>query len=289
MSAASFLTAELKTRIVTAVILAIVVIGTLATGSTALWALLVFVFCLAAGWECLRLIPNLSLGARAFSWALILGGLGFLAFALFDKDFARRDPLISQALTGLLVLASAFWLVVVPLQVRRHRIVIASWWARLTVPLLICSAWLSVVVLQRAGAFLLLAVVMTTVVADVSAYFVGRAFGRVKLAPSISPGKTREGAIGGVLAASLWVALMAWCLGLVVGISGVLLAALAGAFLGVFAVLGDLWESLLKRQAGVKDSSRLLPGHGGVLDRMDAQFAVLPLATLLLTLVKPLW
>ena len=285
----SFLTAELKTRIVTAVILAVIVIGTLATGSTALWALLVLVFCLAAGWECLRLIPNLSPSEKALSWACILAGLGFLAFSVFDKDIAGRDPMISQALTGLLLLASAFWLFVVPLQVRSRSIMIRSWWARLTVPLLICSAWLAAVVLQRSGASLLLAVVMTTVVADISAYFVGRAFGRVKLAPSISPGKTREGAIGGVVAASLWVALMAWYLGLAEGVSGVLLAVAAGAFLGVFAVLGDLWESLLKRQAGAKDSSQLLPGHGGVLDRMDAQFAVLPLATLLLSLVKPLW
>ena len=285
----SLLTAELKTRIVTAVILAVVVIGTLAAGSTALWALLVLVFCLAAAWECLRLIPNLSSGAKAVSWVLIVAGLGFLAFALFDKDFAIRERWISQVLTGLLALASAFWLFVVPLQVRSHSIMIRSWWARLTVPLLICSAWLSAVALQRSATSLLLAVVVTTVVADVSAYFVGRAFGRVKLAPSISPGKTREGAVGGVVAASLWVTAMAWYLGLVVGVSGLLLAALAGAFLGVFAVLGDLWESLLKRQAGVKDSSRLLPGHGGVLDRIDAQLAVLPLATLLLTLVKPLW
>ena len=285
----SFLTAELKTRIVTAVILALVVIATLATGSTALWALLVLVFCLAAAWECLRLIPNLSVGEKAISWACIVGGLSFVAFAVFAQYDASVRPLISHVLTAVLFVASAFWLVVVPFQIRNRSIRIRNWWARLTVPLLICSAWLAVVVLQRSGTYLLLAVVMTTVVADVSAYFVGRAFGRVKLAPSISPGKTREGAIGGVVAASLWVAVMAGVLGLVAGVAGLLLAAIAGAFLGAFAVLGDLWESLLKRQAGVKDSSRLLPGHGGVLDRMDAQFAVLPLATLLLTLVNPLW
>ena len=109
MNAVSFLTTELKTRIVTAVVLAAIVIGTLATGSSALWALLVLVFCLAAGWECLRLILNLSSGAKALSWAFILGGLGFLVFALFDKDVAGRDPLISKALTGLLLIASAFW------------------------------------------------------------------------------------------------------------------------------------------------------------------------------------
>lgn len=289
MNAPSFLTVELKTRIVTAVILAMIVIGTLAAGSTVLWAVLVLLFCLAAGWECLRLIPDLSRPAKALSWACMLGGVALLAMALFGRTSEGSDPLVANALTGLLAVASAFWLLVVPFQVRSHRIAISSWWARLTVPLLVCSAWLAAVVLQRSGTPLLLAVLLTTIVADVAAYFIGRAFGRVKLAPAISPGKTREGALGGVTAASLWVAFVAWYLELAVGVSGVLLAALAGAFLGVFAVLGDLWESLLKRQAGVKDSSQLLPGHGGVLDRMDAQFAVLPLATLLLTRVVPLW
>lgn len=285
----NFLSAELRTRIITALVLAAIIIGTLATGSTVLWALVVTVFCLAAVWECLRLVPNLSAGAKASTWVLVILGLCFLAFAMFAKSAREEQVFVAPILTLLLLLASAFWLLVVPLQLRKLAIDIRSNWARLTIPLLLTAAWLSVVALQRAGTSLLLAVVVITVVADISAYFVGRALGRVKLAPSISPGKTREGAMGGVFAAALWTAAMAYCLGLAEHTSGVVLAALAGAFLGVFAVLGDLWESLLKRQAGVKDSSKLLPGHGGVLDRIDAQLAVLPLATLLLTLVKPLW
>lgn len=288
----SFLTAELKTRIVTAVVLAVIIIGTLTTGSTLLWAGVATLFLLAAVWECLRLVSGLSASAKTFTWALVVFALGFLAFAMFANFPARAGQaptFVAPMLTALLLLASAFWLFVVPLQLRKLAIDIRSGFARLTIPLLLASAWLSVVALQRSGTLLLLAVVMITVVADVSAYFVGRAFGRVKLAPSISPGKTREGAIGGVCAAALWTGAMAFFLGLVIEASGVVLAALAGAFLGVFAVLGDLWESLLKRQAGVKDSSKLLPGHGGVLDRIDAQLAVLPLATLLLTTVKPLW
>ena len=285
----SFITAELKTRIVTAVVLAAIIVGTLATGSTLLWAAVATVFLLAAVWECLRLVSGLSLLAKASTWALVCVALGFLAFALFANGATEPPTFVAPTLTGLLLLASAFWLFVVPLQLRKLAIDIRSDFARLTIPLLLAAAWLSVVALQRAGTAILLAVVMITVVADVSAYFVGRAFGRVKLAPSISPGKTREGAIGGVCTAALWTAAMAFYLGLANGLSGVLLAALAGAFLGVFAVLGDLWESLLKRQAGVKDSSKLLPGHGGVLDRIDAQLAVLPLATLMLTTVKRLW
>ena len=156
-------------------------------------------------------------------------------------------------------------------------------------PIVIGGAWLSAVLLQRAGARFLIAVVVVTVVADVAGYFVGRKFGRIKLAPSISPGKTREGAIGGIVAAAVWAAAMSFYLGLCSGMLQLMFAAAAGAFLGASAVMGDLWESQLKRQAGVKDSSQLLPGHGGVLDRIDAQLAVLPLATVLLTLVKPLW
>lgn len=285
----SILSAELKTRVITALVLVAVVIGILATGSSRLWSLLVTVVCLAAAWEFLRLVPNLSAAENSFSWLCILFGLGALTFAVFENNPATGQSSVAVGFVTLLAMASAFWLLVVPRQLRAHRIGLGSWWARLTIPLLICSAWLSAVLLQRSSTGVLIAVVVITVVADISAYFVGRAFGRVKLAPSISPGKTREGALGGVVAAALWTAGMAVYLGIATDGLSAVLAAAAGAFLGAFAVLGDLWESLLKRLAGVKDSSNLLPGHGGVLDRIDAQLAVLPLATLLLTLVKPLW
>jgi phosphatidate cytidylyltransferase len=121
------------------------------------------------------------------------------------------------------------------------------------------------------------------------AYFAGKAFGRHKLAPAISPGKTWEGAIGGWLA----VLVVATVAILVHAFEPTLYSALlerlgairtlvALTILVAFSVVGDLFESMLKRQAGVKDSSGLLPGHGGVLDRIDALLPVLPLAMLLL-------
>src|SRR5699024_4210309 len=122
--------------------------------------------------------------------------------------------------------------------------------------------------------------------ADSVAYFVGRSFGKHKLAPRVSPGKTWEGAIGGVLGGLFWMLLSAlwegsfsfwlhayWGLGLTV-ILGIVLIAVS--------ILGDLFESLLKRRAGFKDSSQLLPGHGGVYDRIDALYPVAPLALLLM-------
>lgn len=124
------------------------------------------------------------------------------------------------------------------------------------------------------GAWLLLYVMALTWVADTGAYFVGRRFGRVKLAPSISPGKTREGVYGALAFA------------LIYGLIGANYFTQAGNGFGVFVVLvmvsavfsvvGDLFESLFKRQAGVKDSSQLLPGHGGILDRIDSLTAAAP-------------
>jgi len=109
--------------------------------------------------------------------------------------------------------------------------------------------------------------VFATFACDTAAYFVGRAWGRHKLAPAISPGKTWEGAVGGLLGAV--VATVA--LDLILGLSqGYLRACILGLIIGVFAQLGDLAESLLKRSTGVKDASRLIPGHGGMLDRLDS-------------------
>ena len=271
----------------TALLLAMLVVGTLATGSTALWAALVTCFCAAAAWEFARLSPSASRSQISTSFAILTGLIAAFAFALF---VGNADGEIAKMLFKLfLLLAVAFWLAIVPFQLSRRLIVLNSWPSVLTMPVVIGAAWLSAVLLQRAGARFLFAVIVATVVADVAGYFFGRKFGRVKLAPSISPGKTREGAVAGVVAAALWTAAMSFYLGLCSGVMQLLLAAAAGAFLGASAVVGDLWESQLKRQAGVKDSSQLLPGHGGVLDRIDAQLAVLPLSTVLLMGVKSLW
>jgi phosphatidate cytidylyltransferase len=133
----------------------------------------------------------------------------------------------------------------------------------------------------------MLAVMALVWVADIAAYFAGRAFGRHKLAPAISPGKTWEGvagAIAGVLiygAAVLSYSPLAGKLPLPTAALAALLVLLTAV-----SVMGDLFESLLKRQAGIKDSSQLLPGHGGVLDRIDALTSTLPVAALILHLLR---
>jgi phosphatidate cytidylyltransferase len=147
---------------------------------------------------------------------------------------------------------------------------------------------------------MLLSVLTLVWIADVAAYFVGRALGGRfigrKLAPAISPGKSWEGALGGALA--VLVLGVVWVLveidlalpiqergiqGQLLDRHGAVLLALALLFLTAMSIVGDLVESLLKRNAGVKDSSGLLPGHGGVLDRVDALLPVLPLAMMLLS------
>src|SRR5258706_11009617 len=109
------------------------------------------------------------------------------------------------------------------------------------------------------------------------AYFAGRAWGRHKLAPSISPGKTREGAVGGLIGALAYAII---CGALVEGLSWLPYVA-AAALIAVLSIVGDLFESAVKRQAAVKDSGTLLPGHGGILDRVDSATATLPLAALI--------
>jgi phosphatidate cytidylyltransferase len=133
------------------------------------------------------------------------------------------------------------------------------------------------------GALLFLLPVVLTWVTDSAAYFGGRAIGRRQLAPIISPNKTREGGVAGLLAGGVGAVIYAWLLlpelYQTLGVAGL---ALFGVAIAVAATLGDLAESALKRQCGVKDASALLPGHGGLLDRMDSLLWTIPTAYVLL-------
>ena len=125
------------------------------------------------------------------------------------------------------------------------------------------------------GPQIVLWLVMMVCAADIGAYFAGRSFGSHKLAPRVSPGKTWEGALGGLLA----VALVAWAGSKVFGLPSLYVTAF-GFLIGIFSIVGDLTESMFKRAASLKDSGTLLPGHGGLLDRIDSVTAAAPLYAL---------
>jgi phosphatidate cytidylyltransferase len=203
-------------------------------------------------------------GAAAWAYAIAIA-------AAFGAIFALGDAVVRAALA----IAVVFWLIAAPLWLARgvqahHRLALAISGFLVLVP--------SAVALAALPPLQVLAVLVLVWVADTAAYFVGRAWGRRKLAPSISPGKTWEGAAGGVFGALAYAII---CGGLAGGVAWAALVA-GAALLAVLSIVGDLFESAAKRQAGVKDSGTLLPGHGGILDRIDSATATLPLAALLL-------
>lgn len=280
----------LKQRIITAVVL--LVLLSAAMLASASWPLL-FIFLLASSlacWEWLRLSLPAKQGFLAPPLALSLAVLlAYLSLSLLQTPQASTAAVIWRGihvyLVPLIALAWIFGAFVLVLQGRADKI-------RQSFPLSVMGvlaplvAWAALVqmYLQR-GVFYVLSVLVLIWVADIAAYFAGRAWGKRKLAPRVSPGKTWAGAFGGVAGASLWVmastywpdsfgsdlvARWSW--------PGALLLA---ALLAAVSIMGDLFESLLKRRAGVKDSSQLLPGHGGVYDRIDALLPVAPLALLL--------
>lgn len=180
--------------------------------------------------------------------------------------------------------AAVFWIVVAPLWLRGRWRLPRSWAALAVGALLILPTWLALIQLRQAGAWTILAILMLIWLADVAAYFAGRVFGKRKLAPNISPGKTWEGAIGGI--AGVLICGMALTTQLPEGYlrpSGwaYFILPVALVALTAISIVGDLFESLLKRQVGIKDSSAILPGHGGVLDRIDSQISTLPLVALI--------
>jgi phosphatidate cytidylyltransferase len=269
----------LKQRVVTAVVLLALLVGALAW-STVAFELLATVIVAAALGEWMQLVGwprrQAVAGAAAFGTVLLV-----VALVMPER--------IEQALLPLSVLATIVWAALAVFLLRPDAVSVrmprgAS--SALAV-LLTTAAWIALVHFLVEGVVVLLSVLVIVWLADTAAYFTGRAFGKRKLAPHISPGKTWAGVVGAVVAvvgvavaahlAAPGAPLLSNRLLAALGVVGaILLAAVV-----LLSVVGDLFESLLKRQAGVKDSSHLLPGHGGFYDRVDALLPTLPLAALL--------
>ncbi len=279
----------LRQRIITAVIMLAALLPALFYPQPWPFALLTLLLMAAAAWEWGRLNALTS----PLAWAMALG-CTLACLGAWWAGWLERDLLALWVAAALVwVLGGAYLLAggVLRWQAlpRWLRCLLGLW--------LLWLAWLAVVQARAVGINFLLSVLTLVWLADVAAYFAGKAWGgrlvTRKLAPSISPGKSWEGVFGGA-AAVLVVGLLWSSLEAMLALSappslhaqvraghGVVLLVAALLFLTAMSVVGDLTESLLKRSAGVKDSSALLPGHGGVLDRIDALLPVLPLAMML--------
>jgi phosphatidate cytidylyltransferase len=202
--------------------------------------------------------PAAALAAAAWPYAMALWLIGLLTWALAARSPGER-PMEAVGVTLLAVMYTGA-LPVFLLVIRHAQLPVRSW----------------------AGAWLVFFPLIVTWVCDSAAMYGGRTFGGPKLAPTVSPGKTRSGAVsgvvGGLVIAPLFAALVFPRVGVHVGLWE--LVTIAGV-LSVVGQIGDLAESLFKRQAGVKDSSALIPGHGGVLDRLDSLYFVIPVAAML--------
>ena len=267
----------LKQRVTTAIILLVLFLSALFFLPTPGWILLVIVMVMQGTSEWARLAKLSGNAANGYWWLTLAMMVGI---ALLDNNHALPH-LPVYAVSVLL------WLVVVPAwlligwQVRQPLLMALTGWA-----LLIPTA-LAMMDLRAANPWWLLGVMGLVWVADIAAYFTGRKFGKTKLAPRISPGKTWEGVLGALLGVAVYVPLVIWLGGLPgAAYEALPVPTLAAWVLVGLAVLGDLFESAIKRQAGVKDSGALLPGHGGLLDRIDALTSTLPLAAFVMLLQK---
>jgi phosphatidate cytidylyltransferase len=261
---------DLLRRVGTAAVLIAILLAALfllpRAGVAALMALIVGI----AGLEWARLCRLEGLAARLYAAGLVLALLLFFTFELWQPMF---------------LVAAAFWIVGVPLWLslglrQEHGAVLPAAGFVVLVP-----AALAMVALEPQEALLVLGAVW---IADTAAYFAGRRWGRRRLAPSISPGKTWEGAAGGLIGTAAYAMILSI---LLAGVQGTRMAAFLGAaaLLVTVSIAGDLFESAAKRQAGVKDSGAILPGHGGMLDRIDSATATLPVAALIVPLLKGSW
>ena len=276
----------LKTRVITAIVLLAILLPALFAASPWYFAGLTVLLIGAAGWEWARL--NGLVGMPAVALGVLLAVLCGAALWAGWGDVPPR--LIWWGAMLVWVLGGAFAIRGGP-----------AAWPQIPLPLrivlglaLLWTAWLALAVAKATGINFILSTFCLVWAADIAAYFGGRAFGRRKLALAISPGKSWEGVWSGMLGALALAAFWLWLdtsfrmdspslYTRLYGMFGTLGLVLVIVFLCALSVVGDLFESLVKRSAGAKDSSALLPGHGGVLDRVDALLPVFPIAMALVT------
>jgi len=269
-------------RVLTAVILIPIVVIALFKAPLLLFALLVLGVAVLATHEYLELAKAQGFRPfRALSYLFLASLFGFVAWGSLEvarqmPSWLRDIPAV-EGVTGLLLVAAPFLLMIASM--RRDPLSQSLPDAAVSF-LLLPYVGLSLVclVLMRAyqnGALFVLFLMLVVWTGDTAAYYVGSAIGKHKLAPRVSPGKTLEGALGGIA----MVALVAWGGAAHFGLPQPAVVAF-GCAVGIFSIIGDLTESMFKRAAGLKDSGALLPGHGGLLDRIDSVTAAAPLYAL---------
>jgi phosphatidate cytidylyltransferase len=259
-------------RILSAIVMAVLFICAVFVLEASSFILAMGAVVFLAGWEWARLSGVTNHFGRIF-FAALIGGICFLVF-----HYGVQKALLN--LSPILWLLALYWVMRYPTELIWKHV-----FSRLLFGILVLvTTWSALVVLKQSDNFVVWVLLLMGLIwgADSGAYFAGRAFGKRKLARFVSPGKSWEGVIGGVVLTQVGVIVFAalsdftlsnWCVLAVI--------ALITSFV---SVLGDLTESLFKRHEGVKDSSHLIPGHGGIMDRVDSLTAAAPIYVLLLSL-----
>lgn len=266
----------LTTRLITVAILLPLFISALLWLPNGYWAAILLLVLLIGSWEWTKLTGYPRFGRWLFSGVVMLSG-GALLFATRASGYSTGSYFFPDGITyGVAVL---FWLLLVPAWLRGKWHVTNALALALTGWVVLVPVWLALVRLQIQSGQLLIFLGIVWI-ADSAAYLVGRSFGRRKLAPGISPGKTWEGVIGAGIAVAVYYAVLRFALEPVPGWMSWPTGLIVCGVITIMSIEGDLFESWIKRLAGVKDSGNLLPGHGGVLDRIDGLTASMPLAAL---------
>lgn len=259
----------LKKRIVTAfVLIAAVLLSVLLLPNLWFAVVSLLVFVSISGWEWSRLVSLEGFHRGLYvAWLLLVS---YLAYRWSDSRWV------------FMVLGLVWWsLVLVLLATYEQGTALYKenkWLLRVSAFFVLIPAWVALITLHQQHQSLVIYLIALVAMADSGAYFSGKAFGKNKLAPELSPGKTREGMFGGLLGATILSILGAWYFAL--PLQDWTYFIFLSMAVAIMSVAGDLFESLMKREVGQKDSGNILPGHGGMLDRVDGLLAALPIFTM---------